>query len=145
MENKERILIKLEEFGHYLQELEEMLPSELEDYLNNLTLRRACEKTAELAIETVISTISIMVSSLKLGVPTSEDSLVDLLVRNKVITNQLGGKIKAMKGFRNILIHKYGEIDDKRAYDFFQEEREDFNLLITEVKSYIKNKNISLK
>ncbi len=136
MQYKDKILIKLEEMNGYLNQLEEMIPSKTE-YLENLTLRRACEKTIELAIECVIHIISIIVSNKRLGVPTSEDDLVKILTQKKIISKNLALKVTQMKGFRNIIVHKYGDVDDKKVYKYLTEELNDFALFEKEVKKFL--------
>ncbi|MBA7625278.1 hypothetical protein ES703_32705 [subsurface metagenome] len=60
--DKERILAKLDGISNYVSELGEMLPEE-EEYHRDLVKRRACEKTVELAIESLLDTAAILVSS----------------------------------------------------------------------------------
>lgn len=137
---KERILAKLEEMEKYLDELQELIPDDEEEYISNLALRRACEKTIELSIESLLDTVSIIISSLKLGIPQSEDSLIKLLEDGKVIPVSLGKKLIQMKGFRNILVHRYGSVDDFKAYAYLTEELGDFELFAKEVRKFLKSK-----
>jgi len=60
--DKERILAKLDGISNYVGELKEMLPEE-EEYHKDLVKRRACEKTVELAIESLLDAAAILVSS----------------------------------------------------------------------------------
>lgn len=114
---RKRILAKLDEMSKYVKELREMIPPE-EEYSKGLVRKRGCEKTVELAIDSLIDVAAMIVSSQKLGLPESEENIIDLLVGGKVITLQLGKKLKEMKGFRNILVHKYGKKDDSLVYKF---------------------------
>ncbi len=136
LELKKSILEKLDAMNNYLQELEEMLPEDVE-YSRNLRARRACEKTIELVIEQVIDICSMIVSHQKLGIPHSEDDLITVLVKKKILTPKLAEKIKVMKGFRNILVHKYGEIDDQQVYYFLTTELDDFGLFEKEIKLFL--------
>jgi len=136
---KERIFTKLEEMEKYLSELENLIPDDEEVYLSNLALRRACEKTIELAIESLFSVVSLLVSSQKLGVPSSEENLIRLLSKGKVISDSLCEKLIHMKGFRNILVHRYGEVDDSKAYAYLTEELNDFVSFAKEVRKFLKN------
>ncbi|HLC52378.1 MAG TPA: DUF86 domain-containing protein [Candidatus Nanoarchaeia archaeon] len=138
MNYKDRILIKLDEMNQYLEELDKILPDEFIDYQTNLTVRRACEKTIELAIETVIDVISIIIAGKKLGIPNDEDSLISLVEKNKIISSSLAKKLMEMKGFRNILVHKYGDIDDQRVYEYLKEEIVDFNTFNKEINLFLK-------
>ena len=140
MNDKERILLKLQKMNQYLEELGSMLPPTEQEYLDDLKVRRACEKTIEAAIEEVIDVLSLLVSCFKLGVPTSEDNIIQIIEKKTTMKPVLLTKIKEMKGFRNILVHKYGEIDDERVYAFLTGEQEDFSLLEREVKAYLKKK-----
>src|SRR3989338_1792888 len=108
MNGNERILLKLDEMNKYLTELEDLLPEETE-YLSSLPDRRACEKTIELAIECVIDVMALLVAQGKLGVPKDEEDIITILEKKKILSEKLVSKVRGMKGFRNILVHKYGE------------------------------------
>src|SRR3989338_4033938 len=134
MNLKEKIVLKFDDVNQYLTELEDILPETEEEYKTNLTRRRACEKTIELAIEGIIDVMAMLVSHLKLGVPQNEDDIIKILEKKKVLSPTLAARIREMKGFRNILVHKYGNIDDSKAYSSLQEELEDFSLFEKEIK-----------
>jgi uncharacterized protein YutE (UPF0331/DUF86 family) len=137
---KERILVKLEEMEKYLQELAEMVPADEEEYFSNLALRRACEKTIELAIESLLSAVSVLVSSQRLGMPQSENNLIELLEKNKVISASLSKKLIQIKSFRNILVHRYGIVDDSKVYAYLTGQIDDFALFAKEVRKFLKSK-----
>ncbi len=134
--DNQKILSKLEEMLVYVGELQEILPDE-EEYHKDLVKRRACEKTAELAIDALISAAAIIVSIGRFGIPTSQENIIDLLARHGVITPVLAEKLKDMKGFRNLLIHKYGEVDDKLAYEFLIQDLADFTKFQKQVIKYL--------
>ena len=136
VDEKKRILMKLEEMNKYLIELENILPTE-DEYIHSLTERRASEKTIELAIEAVIAIISIIVAKERLGFPEDEDSLINLLEQKKIFSSKLCHTLRGMKGFRNVLVHKYGEIDDELAYEFLSNQLSDFEAFEKEVRKYL--------
>lgn len=133
---KKRIMKKLDEIQRYREELEGILPSE-EEYNANLTTRRACEKTMELMIECVLDVISMIISSEKLGLPEDEDNLIELLVRKKFISQKLAIIVKGMKGFQNILVHKYGEVKNEVAYEYMSSQLKDFDAFEKEIELYL--------
>ncbi|HDH41881.1 MAG TPA: DUF86 domain-containing protein [Candidatus Altiarchaeales archaeon] len=136
-QDRNRILVKLDEMDRYLRELGEILPEE-DEYHRDLIKRRACEKTIELAIESLMDVAALIVSSERFGLPSDEGSIIDLLVENRVITPDMGEKIKDMKGFRNILVHKYGRLDDRLVYRFLTEDIDDFTRFRDQVNRYLK-------
>ena len=85
MKLKDKILSKLDLMHQYLDELQDILPQDVEEYIQNMTERRACEKTIELAIETVIDIASIIISEERLGVPQGEEDIFNLLEKKKIL------------------------------------------------------------
>ena len=61
-------------------------------------------KKIEFCIENIFDICAIINTDLKLGIPEGDESIVDNLVRKRIITYTIGGKLKSMKGFRNILL-----------------------------------------
>jgi len=135
-EDRARILLKLDEMMQYIEELKEMLPDE-EEYSNDLIKRRACEKTIEVAIESVIDVCAMIVSSDRLGMPSNEDSIIDILVEKNVLDMEFGERLKDMKGFRNILIHRYARVDDGIVYSNFTDYLDDFGKFNGIIQSYM--------
>lgn len=131
---EERIIIKISQLENYIKELESVLPEKIEDFYNSIITKRAVERILQISIECVIDICAILVKELKLGPPTSEDGILELLENEIQSTN----KISQMKGFRNILVHKYGNIEDNKVYSFANENKNDFTEFIQEIKSLIK-------
>ncbi len=136
---QKRILSKLDDMVRYIEELKMMLPSK-EEYLLDLVTRRACEKTVEAAIETLIDTAAMIVAAEKLGLPPDEESIFDLLGKKKILNSKLCKKSKELKGFRNILIHRYADTDNKLVYHNLKDHIDDFYDFEEQVKSYLKKK-----
>lgn len=75
----ERIRDKLDELQRYLEEVEEDLPQTKKGYLNNRTIRRACERTFQLASENLLDVCNIIISEKRLPVPKdNKDSILKL-------------------------------------------------------------------
>lgn len=132
-----RILSKLDEMVRYVEELQEMLPGK-EEYLQNLIKRRACEKTIEVAIESLIDVSAMVVSANRLGLPESEENIFDILIEKGILSKQLGEKLKDLKGFRNVLIHRYTHVDDEIVYYNLSSYLGDFYEFKDAVESYLK-------
>jgi uncharacterized protein YutE (UPF0331/DUF86 family) len=99
-EDKARIELKLEEMMNYIYELQEMMPSD-EEYYTNLVRRRACEKTIEIAIDSLIDIASMIVAS-------------------------------------EILVHRYGHVDDEIVYRILLTGLSDFHDFEKQVDRYLK-------
>jgi len=54
---------------------------------------------------------------LRLGLPAEEEDFFEKLEKEKIIPKEMKEKLKTMRGFRNILVHRYAEVDDKLVFD----------------------------
>jgi uncharacterized protein YutE (UPF0331/DUF86 family) len=91
----------------------------------------------EFAIENIIDIFSIINSDLRLSVPESEESFVDSLVNIGILTKNMAEKTRRMKGFRNIIVHRYGRIDDLLAHKILTEHMEDFYEFIESIERFL--------
>jgi len=137
-----RILSKLDEMIKYVEELQSMLPDQVE-YEHDLIKRRACEKTIEVAIDSLVDVLAMIVSAQQFGLPDNEENIFDMLIEKKVLNSKFGEKLKDMKGFRNILIHRYGHVDDEIVYHNLTSHINDFYEFENDIKLYLKNEKIN--
>lgn len=126
MLDKGRILAKLDELDSYLSELEKIIPASYQEYEASTEKRRASERLLHISIECVIDICNILVTNLRLGLPANEEDLFKKLEDARVISRELVGKLRGMRAFRNILVHKYGTVDNKLVYDVLKNKLGDF-------------------
>ncbi len=69
------------------------------------------------------------------------DDILRILVRNRVIDDEMRGKLKGMKGFRNIIVHRYAGIDDRLSYEFLGERLVDFEEFIGKINEFMNRKS----
>ncbi len=140
MLDRERILSKVSELKGYLEKLKEIIPKNLEEYEQSELNRRACERLLQISIECVLDICDIIFSGLKLGVPASEEDIIEKLNRAKVITDGTTDKLKEMKRMRNVLVHSYPYVDDEKIFRSLTKEIKDFDIFVNEVLNYLKKK-----
>lgn len=56
-----------------------------------------------------------------------------ILQTQKVISNQLAQKLINMAKFRNLLVHLYWDVNDKKIYEILQSELDDFNEFVKQI------------
>ena len=140
MLRKDIIKHKIKQIEEILILIEENLPKNSEDFLHFGLAKDGIYKKIEFAIENMIDVCSIINSDLALGIPRDEDSIIDNLSKNKVISHSLAEKIREMKGFRNILVHRYGEINDEKAFEDIKKGLDDFVLFIKKIEKFLSGK-----
>lgn len=112
MLDRERILAKLDELEGYQRELGAIVPPTYAEYLEKSVKRRGCERLLQISIQCVIDICSLVVAGLRLGLPAEEDDLFEKLERANLISPDVATTLRAMRGFRNILVHEYGGVDN---------------------------------
>ena len=117
MLDKNRILSKLDELDMYLDELESIMPTSYEEYAGSVEKKRACERLLHVLIECTIDICTLIVKGLRLGLPAEEEDVFEKLRQKEIISKRMERKLKAMRGFRNILVHRYSGIDDKLVFE----------------------------
>jgi uncharacterized protein YutE (UPF0331/DUF86 family) len=137
--DKERILAKIDELESYQSELEKIMPTDYSIYSSSVEKRRACERLLQISIESVLDICHILVTGLKLGVPSDEDDVFYKMKKEKIIDPELHELLQGMKGFRNILVHKYGTVDDELVFEMLTERLSDFERFKKSILDYLKN------
>lgn len=133
MLDRERILAKFDELDGYLQELRQVVPASFADYMGKVETRRACERLLQLSVQCVLDICALFVSGLRLGLPAEEDDLFEKLERAGVLSSKLSETLKTMKGFRNILVHEYGAVDNAVVYKMGTTRFDDFQAIKKEL------------
>ena len=136
--DKERILKRLDDLNSYMEEIKESIPKTLEGYTNSRKTRRICERLLQISIEATIDVCSLMNKELKLGAPSDEDDMFNKLKGKKIISTSMQNTLKKMKGFRNILVHRYAEVDDELVFEFLKNDLKDFELFKKEILTFLK-------
>ena len=132
----ELIYSKIKELSNSISFIEEFLPSDEKD-LDDRGTSNKLYKEVEYAIQLVIDICSIINSDTSKETPSDEDSIFLSLVNNKIISKEIGDKIIEMKGFRNVLVHKYGKINNGEAYENVSQGLKDFERIIEEIEAFL--------
>ena len=132
----DRIKNKLDELEGYLRDLEEDLPQNVKEYTKNRVIKRACEKDFELISQFLIDVCNLIISQEGLGYPEDNREAIGKLVENEILKKELGDSLKDMISFRNLIVHRYGNIDDSKAYQHLKEGKNDFFEFINSINSF---------
>ena len=100
---------KLAMIETYVRELDELArPGAMR---TDVREERFVEHTLQIAIQAALDVASHIVSDERLGEPRTNRELFSLLVRGRVLPEALAERLGAMAGFRNALVHGYGDLD----------------------------------
>ena len=127
-----KISDKINEVKNYPHDLAEITPDSLQEYKSNKLVKAACERYFEKIIEGVTDASFMVIAQKKLDIPEDDIDAFAILVKHKIIREDLSKKLKQAKGMRNILAHQYGKIDDELVFDSIKHE------LVKDVKDFLK-------
>jgi uncharacterized protein YutE (UPF0331/DUF86 family) len=100
-------------------------------------LKDGIYKRTEYAIGTVLDICAILNADLRLGVPGEDEDILANLCQNGILTPDMVQRIRGMKAFRNIVVHRYGTIDDRIAYSLLQDRIGDFELFCRDIDIFL--------
>ena len=108
-------------------------PDNLKDYTKQdsimLNIQRACEASIDLAMH--------IISVKRLGIPQNSRDAFEVLNEHKIIDDKLSRNLKAMVGFRNIVVHDYQSINIKVVQSIISNNLNDFYDYIYCMNKYI--------
>ena len=134
------IRTKIKEMDESITLIKKHIPDTFEEFSNLGLVKDGIYKRLEFCIESVLDICAVINTDLKLGVPESDENILDNLIRNNIISDELGCSLKSMKGFRNILVHRYGRINDEMAFSIVKENLHDFYRFIEVIENFIEQK-----
>ena len=129
---------KLTEIEDSIELVRSHLPQNFEEFSRLGLVKDGIYKRIEFAVEIVIDICAIINSDLRLEMPESEEGIVESLAKNGILTEEMTDKIRRMKGFGNIVVHRYGKIDDRVAFSILRDNIDDFDEFIDAIEEFLK-------
>ncbi|MDD3857568.1 MAG: DUF86 domain-containing protein [Methanoculleus sp.] len=133
------IRIKLREMTESIDIVKEHLPGSADSFVRLGIVKDGIYKRAEYAIENVFDICAILNADLHLGVPGTDEDILANLVQHGVLAPDMRQNLKVMKGFRNIVVYRYGAIDDALAFSILEKHIDDFSLFRQEVECFLQS------
>ncbi|MGQ0811994.1 MAG: type VII toxin-antitoxin system HepT family RNase toxin [Nitrospiraceae bacterium] len=140
MLDRERILAKLDQLESDLGELRQIIPESFAEYMGKLEKRRACERVLQISIECMIDICGLIVAGLRLGLPAEEEDVFEKLEQAKLMSPAMLMTLRSMRGFRNILVHEYGGIDNSIVFKIATTKLQDLSTFQSEVLRVLREK-----
>jgi uncharacterized protein YutE (UPF0331/DUF86 family) len=90
--------------------------------------------TLQLAIQAALDVASHIVADERLGEPENNAQLFRLLVINHWLPETLGDSLRAMAGFRNVLVHGYQSVDKSLVRDVVEHRLDDLLTFVSAIR-----------
>lgn len=129
-------LAVLEEALGFLREAAAMTP---EAFVEDRRTFRAAERYLQLAAEAVFDIGTHLIASLGLARPDRYADILPTLGSHGLVSDTTAAALADLAGFRNLLVHDYGRIDQRRVHRFLQTRLGDFTRFAAEVAASVKD------
>lgn len=136
MTDAQLIAKKLAAIETHVRELREL--ANLDRIRDDLREQRFVEHTLQLAVGAALDTASHIVSDDRLGEPRTNRELFDLLARARWIPPELAEALRAIVGFRNILVHGYDTVDLGIVETIVREHLDDLLAFVSSIRERLR-------
>ena len=132
---EERINEKIKEIEIYLEQIYSWLPTDFEEYERDVKSKAACEKNLEVISEYLVDIAIYLIRLKNLRTPNDDESTFKILAEKNIISDELCKKMISLRGMRNFIAHRYGEVNNLKVFDAFKEEfRDDVEEFLNSVR-----------
>jgi len=133
MTDVELVAKKLAYIETCVRELKDLARPEL--IATDVREERFVVHTLQIAIQAALDVASHIVSDDRLGEPENNRQLFELLVGNGWVPNTLADRLRAMAGFRNVLVHGYQSVDKALVREVVEHRLDDLLAYVEAIRS----------
>ncbi len=125
MVDKDLIIAKASSVKRHLNRIKEKRDIDLHTFLKDLDRQESILLNLQMAIQNCIDIAAHIISEEGVGVPGSMNEMFYLLEDNGYISIDITEKMVKGVGFRNFIVHEYGDVELKQVFEVAKKEIED--------------------
>jgi len=133
------VLAKDSRVEDHLRRIQEKRSVTSDEFLADLDRQESILFNLQMAIQNCIDIAAHIISDEELGVAGSTNEMFYMLQENGYLAPELAEKMIAAVGFRNLIVHEYGNVDLKKVY---QIAHQDFGDLKAYLRAVIEKSGI---
>lgn len=137
MIDKDLVKHKMSDVQGYLEELKPILKNDSKDIVEDKLKLRTLERLFQLIVDTAIDINTHIISESELQVPNDYQGTFRTLGENKILPMDFVLKIAPSVGLRNLIVHKYGNVDLKRMIEDTKNEISDYEEYLKHVNTFL--------
>lgn len=128
---------KLQELEECIRQLRKLQGYSYDEVADDMEKIWAIERGIQVSIQIIIDVGNYILASIGENHVENYTDIFDKLGQHGVLPSEFALEIRGMAGFRNILVHRYTEVDLKRVYHVLQNRLDDFMKYIEYIESYL--------
>ena len=125
MIDRDVILTKAYKVEHHPCRIKEKREISLDKFLDDLDCQESILFNLQMALQNCIDLAAHILSDEELGLAGSTSEMFYMLQENGYLKSELTENMVAAVGFRNLVVHEYGNIDLKQVYQIAHENVDD--------------------
>ena len=131
-----RCEVYLRELERSIHILEDALPRSYQEFRDlPQIIKDGIFKRTEHAIELIFDIMGEIIREKKLETPKDDYNIVDILRKNGVLGEDEAKTLKGMRGFRNVLVHVYEDLNEEEAYENIRNGTKDLKEFLKKFRS----------
>ena len=139
MIDKETISAKFDIIERDIEFLHEFNEMDEDEFLNNYKNIQSAKYSLLEIIEACIDISNHIVAAKMFGLVEEYREIFHMLGQRRVLDPNLASRLEDMAGFRNLLVHRYGNIDNLRVLETIKNNLDDVLLFEKEILQFLEN------
>lgn len=111
--------------------------SSFQVYRDSKMLRRAVERTLQVAVEICLDIGRRLIALEGFRYPEDNQDVFQVLREEEIVPAALLPILREMARFRNLIVHDYARIDDARVYGILKKRLGDFDAFAKTIRAYL--------
>ena len=136
MVEEEVVVVKLRLINQYTEDLKQMRGMTRDEYVADMVTQRAVERTFLNLVQSCVDLAQHVRSAEDLSPSGTSKRELEALENAGVVTDATRERMAEAVGFRNVLAHRYGDVDHDIVYDVLHDDLEWFERFQTEVAQW---------
>lgn len=110
-----------------------------QEYVENTRLKRAVERSLQVAVEICLDIGRRLISVHGFRYPGDNQDVFRVLAEEGVLPRQFLSAMLEMARFRNLIVHDYARVDDTKVYAILKNRLADFDTFATAIMTYLES------
>ncbi len=135
--DKTLINLRIDLIERNLKEIEIIISEGEENFLKNYRTILAGKHALLESIESCIDISNHIIASMGLRRPEDYKDVFAIIQENNIIAKPLSEKLQDMAGFRNLLVHFYAKVDNRKVFSIMHKDTKDISEFMKKILKYI--------
>jgi len=136
--DKELIQLRIDVIERNLQEINSIKEEGYEKFSESFRDELAAKHALLESIEACVDIANHIIAVKGFRRPTDYKDVFKILQENKIISKELYMKLEEMAKFRNLLVHRYAEIETQKIFKIIKDDVRDVKEFVNMILKYLK-------